>query len=172
MDLTDNKAFDGYASRYGWAYDNGGKYLDQCWDWYSGRIPGVVLMRQPPTKIAIVRYDGLNPTELWSGQVATDQDFDRAMAAIGRFDYILKSRTVRLSVEQAEAKHMVRDRRLGKKPVPFGFQNAKWLELLSRIQSEDELWEYSEYVGPLRAEWGIAVIRNGAVIGHLVTGRS
>jgi hypothetical protein len=83
LPLTTNSVFDEYAAEYGWSYDNGGSYLGQHWDWYAGQTPGLVLMRQPPARVAVVRYDGLSPSELWSGQVATDMDFDRVMALLG-----------------------------------------------------------------------------------------
>src|ERR1051326_502171 len=81
--LTHNKAFDDYVIKFGWLYDNGGRYRDEHWDWYAGRVTALVLMRQPPSRVAIVQFSGLTPIELWIGQVMTDVDFDRAMATIG-----------------------------------------------------------------------------------------
>ena len=81
--LTDNEIFDAYAAKFGWVYDNGGRYLGEYWDWYAGPVPGVVLVRQSPARVAIVRYEGLTPVELWSGQVVTDLDFEKAMALLG-----------------------------------------------------------------------------------------
>jgi hypothetical protein len=83
IDLTDNKAFDDYVAQFGWGYDSGGVYVGQHWEWYAGPVRGLVLMRQPPSRVAIVRYDGLTPSELWSGQVMTDLDFDNVMALLG-----------------------------------------------------------------------------------------
>jgi hypothetical protein len=40
------------------------------------------------------------------------------------------------------------------------------------MQAGDELWEYNHYVGPLFAEWGIALIRRGEVVDHVATGMS
>jgi len=85
------------------------------------------------------------------------------------FRYILESKKQRVTVEQAEAKHLVSDSRLGKKPVPFGFQNQRWQTLLSKLQDGDEMWEYDHYVGPLSAEAGIAIVRGGEVVDHIVT---
>lgn len=93
-------------------------------------------------------------------------------ADVTSLSYILESLTNRLTVEEAEAKHAVRDKRLGKKPVPFGFRHKNWQVLVSQMQGGDELWEYSFYVGPLHAEAGMAVIRNGEVVATLVTIRS
>jgi len=86
--------------------------------------------------------------------------------------YILESKTQKITADQAEAKHLVSDSRLGKKPVPFGFQNQRWQVLLSKFQSGDDLWEYDHYVGPLCAEAGIAILRGGEVVDHIVTMRS
>jgi hypothetical protein len=90
----------------------------------------------------------------------------------GIFDYILNSKTQKVTIEQAEAKHMVKDKRLGKKPIPFGFQYGRWHALRAKMRDGDELWEYNHYVGPLFAEWGIALIRSGEVVDHIVTGMS
>ena len=86
--------------------------------------------------------------------------------------YILESKTQMVSVEQAEAKHMVSNSQLGKTPVPFGFQHHEWQALLSKLQDGDELWEYSHCVGPLSAEAGIALIRGQEVVDHIVSWRS
>jgi len=85
------------------------------------------------------------------------------------YRYILECRTHQLTVEQAEAKHLVSDSRLAKKPIPFGFQNQQWQTLLSKLQDGDEMWEYDHNVGPLSAEAGIAIIRGGEVVDHIVT---
>ena len=81
--LTDNQAFDNYAAMFGWTYDNAGHYLGQSWDWYVGPVAGFVLMRQPPDRIALVRYDGCTPSEVWSDQIRTDNEFDQIMARVG-----------------------------------------------------------------------------------------
>lgn len=47
------------------------------------------------------------------------------------------------SVEEAEAEHMVTDARLGDAPVPFGFSNGDWSQLLAIMQDGDELWTFS-----------------------------
>ena len=80
--LTTNNAFDAYAARFGWAYDNGGGYRNEIWDWYAGKIATIVLMRQAPDRVCIVRYNGLTPTELWAGNVRTTNDFDAMLSSI------------------------------------------------------------------------------------------
>jgi hypothetical protein len=82
MEITENKAFDGFVRERGWEYDNGGRYLDEYWDWYTGATAGLVLLRQAPDRLALVRFDGLNPTELWSGRVSTSEEFDQMLKAI------------------------------------------------------------------------------------------
>lgn len=88
------------------------------------------------------------------------------------FGYILDSKTQKLTVEQAEAKNMVKDSRLGRKPIPFGFLYGRWHALRSQMQDGDELWEYNHYVGPLFAESGIALVRGGEVVDYIVLGQS
>jgi len=75
-------------------------------------------------------------------------------------------------MEHAEAEHMVLDPRLGTQPLPFGFQNGVWRELIAGMREGDELWEYSSpdhfwkhYAG--RA--GIAVVRNGEIVDSITT---
>ena len=75
----------------------------------------------------------------------------------------------RLTIEQAEAEHMVTDARLGPDPVPFGFVNKKWIDLISKMQPGDELWEFSYDNGPLWAGGGIAVVRGGEVVAQMGT---
>jgi hypothetical protein len=78
----------------------------------------------------------------------------------------------KLTVEQAETEHMVGDERLGPKPVPFGFCNAEWRELIAQMQPGDELWEFSSS----RDSWqhlcgrgGIALVRGGEVVASVLT---
>ena len=47
-----------------------------------------------------------------------------------------------LSVAEAEGENMVSNPRLGDKPVPFGFNNNQWRELLAEMQDGDELWTF------------------------------
>lgn len=81
--LANDEAFDNYARRYGWEYDNGGWYACETWDWYSGPVTGLILARRPPKAVAVVRFDGLTPSEVWSGEIVTTCDFDRVMTIAG-----------------------------------------------------------------------------------------
>jgi hypothetical protein len=83
MRLQDNNSFDEYARQRGWAYDNAGRYRSEDWDWYAGPVAGVVLLRRAPDRVALVRFDGLNPTELWSGRVSSPEEFDEMIRAAG-----------------------------------------------------------------------------------------
>ncbi|MCL0065341.1 hypothetical protein M1N79_00405 [Dehalococcoidia bacterium] len=49
----------------------------------------------------------------------------------------------RITVEEAEQKHLVKDERLGPEPIPFGFQYEEWLAFKEQIQDGDELLEFS-----------------------------
>ncbi len=78
----------------------------------------------------------------------------------------------RLTTEEAEARNMVIDSRLGPKAVPFGFVNEKWKALLAQMADGDELWEFTSS----RDTWenlcgreGIAGVRDGEVIYEFVT---
>ena len=48
----------------------------------------------------------------------------------------------RVTIEEAEAAHMVHHRAAGEAPVAFGFNNGRWHKLISRMEDGDELWEY------------------------------
>ncbi len=81
----------------------------------------------------------------------------------------------KISVREAEAKYMVLDKRLGDKGVPFGFINRRWKALLAMMIKRDELWEFrsEEWTWPhLCGREGIALVRNGKVIGYFYTGVS
>jgi hypothetical protein len=54
----------------------------------------------------------------------------------------LSWRVRQVSVEQAEAAHLVSDPQLGPEPVPFGFVHAAWRRLLDAMQPGDEVWEF------------------------------
>ena len=75
----------------------------------------------------------------------------------------------KLSVEQAEAENMVTNARLGQKPVPFGFCNREWTDLIAQLQPGDELWKYSHVEGPRSGGGGIAIIRNGEFVAAMRT---
>lgn len=80
--------------------------------------------------------------------------------------------TRRLSAEEAEAEHMVSNRRLGPRPVPFGFQNDRWKALLARMVEGDELWEFStprEDWHALAGRAGIALVRQGRIVDEIIT---
>jgi hypothetical protein len=51
----------------------------------------------------------------------------------------LKKKT---TIEKAEQDHLVTDKRLGPKPVPFGFINAQWEKFKAGMRPGDELWEF------------------------------
>jgi hypothetical protein len=76
----------------------------------------------------------------------------------------------RISVEEAEAKHMVN--LSTPKPIPFGMLNPAWREMVDSMKEGDELWEYSSS----EAAWqhfagraGIALVRNGEVVDAITT---
>jgi hypothetical protein len=103
IELTNNQAFDDYAAKFGWDYDNGGSYRCLAWDQYAsnahrwGLLPDgtvhhtVVIMRRQRDTVCAVHFVGLEPTEIWSGDIRTSTDFDRLLAIIA--DYMASQRT-------------------------------------------------------------------------------
>jgi hypothetical protein len=78
----------------------------------------------------------------------------------------------RVTPEEAEASNMVRSEQLGPDPVPFGFVNADWKELLAQMSEGDELWEFRsppETWVRLCGSAGYALIRRGKVIASVET---
>jgi len=47
------------------------------------------------------------------------------------------------SIQEAEQEHMITNLELGDQPVPFGFSNNRWRELLSEMEIGDELWTFT-----------------------------
>jgi hypothetical protein len=81
----------------------------------------------------------------------------------------LKKKT---TVEQAERKNLVSDKRLGPKPVPFGFINDKWQKFTSGIREGDELWEFessAESWGALAGRAGFCIVRRGNIVDAIIT---
>jgi hypothetical protein len=81
----------------------------------------------------------------------------------------LKKKTTVANAEQA---HLVKDKRLGPKPVPFGFINARWEQFKAGMRLGDELWEF-ESPGPswehLAGRAGLCIVREGRIIDALIT---
>ena len=80
--------------------------------------------------------------------------------------------TEQLSVEECEAKHLVFDKSLGDKPIPFGFINNQWQNLLLKMQEGDEIWEFcssSEFWQMLAGRSGVCLVRNGEIIDSIIT---
>jgi hypothetical protein len=96
-DLSTNQAFDDYAGRFGWDYDNGGWYRGLPWDRYAsgahrwerladGTVNQVVeILRRGRTTVCAVHNAGRVPREIWSGEIRTRADFDRLLAVIGGY---------------------------------------------------------------------------------------
>ena len=96
-ELTNNQAFDDYAAQFGWDYDNSGWYLGLAWDRYAsnphrwdrqpdGTVHHVVaIMRRERTTVAAVHFQGLEPTEIWSGDIRTGVEFDRLLEIIADY---------------------------------------------------------------------------------------
>jgi hypothetical protein len=78
----------------------------------------------------------------------------------------------RTTVEEAERGNLVTDRRLGPKPVPFGFMNEQWVRFKGELREGDELWEFSSSADSwkhLAGRSGICIVRKGKIIDSIVT---
>ena len=83
--------------------------------------------------------------------------------------------TKRVTTEEAETAHMVKDERIGTDPVPFGFSNAEWRELLTQMQEGDELWEFNSPPKTWANRYGCAgyaLVRRGTIVDCLITLRN
>jgi len=80
-----------------------------------------------------------------------------------------------ITVEEAEKKHLVTDKRLGDVPIPFGFINSQWEELKGMMQSGDKLYYFSSSEkswNHLAGRKGYALYRDDKEIFTMVTGMS
>jgi hypothetical protein len=88
-------------------------------------------------------------------------------------EYMIKEwLTKRTTFDQAEAENSVKDDRLDDKPVPFGFQNARWVEFRGKFREGDELWEFSSPPDTwqnLCGRAGVAIVRHGKIVDSFVT---
>jgi hypothetical protein len=78
----------------------------------------------------------------------------------------------RVTVDEAEAKHMVSDDRLGPDPVSFGFTYNDWTALVKQILPGDELWEFCSPPPSwerLAGRQGIVLLRDGNVVASILT---
>ena len=76
------------------------------------------------------------------------------------------------TVAEFEVAHMVTDERLGPEPVPFGFMSKQWRALLEQMKPGDELWEFCSppHSWAIRCgHAGVALVRNGKVLGEVIT---
>lgn len=78
----------------------------------------------------------------------------------------------KITFQEAEAKHLIIDERLGAEPIAFGFINNQWEELKSIYQEGDELWEFyspGKAWDKLMGRAGYCLIRDGEIIADIVT---
>jgi len=77
----------------------------------------------------------------------------------------------KITIEEAEARFMAQNERIGPNPVPFGFYNHQWNQLKSELQDNDELWMFSspkETWQNLCGRAGICIVRDGEIYKSLV----
>lgn len=78
----------------------------------------------------------------------------------------------RISLEEAEVKYSIQSDDLGHNPVPFGYINAQWRELVSKAKDGDELWEFrssDDSWEHLAGDAGVVLMRNGEIIDMITT---
>ena len=74
----------------------------------------------------------------------------------------------KVSVLEAEKNHM---ETVGNKQIPFAGNDDRWQAILSRMQDNDELWEYTspdEMWEMLAGREGIVLVRDGKVIDNIL----
>ena len=77
-----------------------------------------------------------------------------------------------VTVEKAEAMNLVQIDGLGPDPIPFGYINDRWRALMLRMREGDELRHFRsppKSWQDMHGRAGIALVRNGKVIDHIVT---
>jgi hypothetical protein len=78
-----------------------------------------------------------------------------------------------LSINKIEKKYMLTIEKDGKKEtLPFGFINDQWLEIKSKMQKGDKIFEFTtnpESWQNLAGREGVIVLRGNIVIGVLIT---
>ena len=103
--FRDHNHFDAYAAKSGWGYDNGWTYQDKLWDAYAGTLFGkgdhLVMLRDRHARLLVVHYIDDQATEVWSGQVDTQEDFDKVIKHIGHYtnEYVSSVREITASAD-------------------------------------------------------------------------
>ena len=81
--------------------------------------------------------------------------------------------TEKLTIEEAETKHMVQLNLDSKTvSVTFGYQNKEWAHFKLLVKPGDEIWEYDspgDYWSSLCGRAGIALVRGDEIIFDIVT---
>lgn len=108
------------------------------------------------------------PARAASGQPPAARSQSKADADVIPREWL----THKTTIEEAERKHMVRDKKLGPEPVPFGFIHDRWVEFKSRFRAGDELWEFSspgKSWSRLAGRAGYCIVRKGRIIESIIT---
>lgn len=77
-----------------------------------------------------------------------------------------------VSIKEVEIENMVHDRRLGTRPVPFGFIFDEWVQFKNKIRVGDMLWFFrsdQSSWNALAGREGYAIVRNNMIIDIFVT---
>jgi hypothetical protein len=107
------------------------------------------------------------------------EDFEKLIVISKIGEEVKYGERCRITVIDAEFKHSnieddpQRVREFPELLKPFGFINALWENLKSKMQDGDELWEYKsggESWENLAGREGIALVRDGKIIDLMLTG--
>lgn len=76
----------------------------------------------------------------------------------------------KVTIEEAEQKHMVSDPHLGKEPVAFGFIHTEWLKFKRKMLPGDQLMEFYTPPPPdgIHGYGGFEIVRDGKVVDTLL----
>jgi hypothetical protein len=77
-----------------------------------------------------------------------------------------------VTVAEVEAANLYSHPDLGAEPIPFGYMNDRWRDLLAQMQPGDELRVFCsspESWQNLAGRAGIALVRNGVKVASLTT---
>jgi len=70
----------------------------------------------------------------------------------------------KLTIFEAEKKHLYKIQELGPDPIPFGYLNPQWEAFKQMIRPGDELLEVSFSEAPLSGSSGLCILRNNKVV--------
>jgi len=74
----------------------------------------------------------------------------------------------KLTIAEAEKRHLCKIPELGADPIPFGYLNPQWEAFKQTLRPGDELLEVSISESPLSGVSGLCILRNNKVVDSLL----